>query len=1144
MKKLLTGILLVLVCQSLWAQRIKNAEYFIDTNDPGSGHGTPIALTIGDSINTTVSVPVGSLLPGFHKVFLRVQDSLNRWSFYESRNFYVQAPVTIPAATQLHMAEYFFDVDPGQGHGTSISLTQADSVSQFSVLSAAALNPGFHKLFIRSQNSNGSWSLYEGRNFYVQAPVILPATIPLTLAEYFFDADPGVGKGTPIATSPGDSLNMTQIISAAALPAGFHKIFVRTANSNNVWSLYEGRNFYIQPTVVIPVAPQIQAAEYFFDIDPGQGHGTSFSVTTSDSISLTQTIALSSVSTGFHKLFIRTQNTNGAWSLYEGRNFYKAPALPVLKTSPKIIAAEYYIDTDPGEGKGTAVSNVIPGDSINMTNLSLSVSSLTNGTHNVFMRVKDSLGVWSLYEGRTFKIKTCSITASATATNTSCFGGNNGTARAIPGGGTAPYTYSWSTVPVQTKDTAVNLLAGSYTVTVTDSSGCPATAVVSVGHPAAIAVTATVVGTTCNQANGQALVSASGGTGAFLYSWSTTPSQSTVSVGGLPAGAIYVKVTDANGCYRIDTAQIAASSAPALTVSTIPSNCGVAIGSATVTATGGNAPYRYNWSNGSTTVKADSLRSGIYIVTVTDKNGCATFAPATITDANGPTVGANVTQVSCFGQVSGAISVAVIGGTAPYTFLWSNGAITSALSNLPAGPYQVTINDAAGCKAVQTITVTEPPAITLNLTSTNSVCLGSSGSVTAVANGGTLPYTYSWNNGGTSSTVNVLPAAVYALKLTDNNGCVDTGRVAVSNINGPLVNIATINNANCSSALGGSVTVSVTGGLTPYAYSWSNGSTVANIGGLSAGTYDIRVTDNGGCKGTASAVILETPPPVVPICIVTVDNTSQFNQIVWEKTPGLRKIKSYKIYKESTSAGVYFLAGTRPYDSLSVFIDQLSNPNVRSWRYKISQVDSCGSESMLSLPHKTMHVTLNQGLANAVNLIWDNYEGLTFGSYYLYRDTTLATFTKIDSFPNNLFTYTDPSPPQGHPLFYRIGIVDPTGCNPSGKSINYNGSKSNTGNRTAIGTGIELLAGEFNSVVIYPNPGVGVFNLNLSLVKDKQHVTVMVYDMMGQRLMVNQYTTVSGSIRKQIDLAGYPAGVYFVRIQGDQDMITRRIIIN
>ena len=190
-----------------------------------------------------------------------------------------------------------------------------------------------------------------------------------------------------------------------------------------------------------------------------------------------------------------------------------------------------------------------------------------------------------------------------------------------------------------------------------------------------------------------------------------------------------------------------------------------------------------------------------------------------------------------------------------------------------------------------------------------------------------------------------------------------------------------------------------------------------------------------------------------------------------------------------------------------------------------------------------MHVTINQGLGNAVNLIWDNYEGLSFGTYYLYRDTSLATFTKIDSFPNNIFTYTDANPPVGHNLYYRVGIVDPTGCNPTIKATNYDASKSNTGNRMDAGTGIESLAQELNSVVIYPNPSTGIFNLSLTLVSDKQNIQVRLFNALGELLSVNQYEAQSGSFKKQVNVSGYPAGVYFVQIVGNKNVVTRRIIV-
>jgi hypothetical protein len=1147
MKKLTIGLFgLLLICQSLTAQQIKRAEYFFDT-DPGEGLGTAIAVGPADSVNISMPISIASLSVGYHNLFVRVMtmDTFNHWSLYEGRNFYIQAPVVTAPAAKIQAAEYFFDTDPGVGLGTAIASPTADSVNITNSISVNALTPGFHNLFVRAQNTNGSWSLYEGRNFFVQTPVPTVAASKINGAEYFFDTDPGVGMGTAVATVTADSVTLSPAIPTGSLSNGFHNLFVRVRNTNGAWSLYEGRNFFIQTPVANVPAAQIKAAEYFIDTDPGQGHATAVSFTTADSINVNQAISTVALTPGFHNLFARAQNTNGSWSLYEGRNFFLAAPVTPPKPSPKLVAAEYFFDTDPGQGHGTKITGITAADSISITT-SWNASALSLGTHKVFVRAQDSLGRWSLYEGRSFLMKNCSVTATATATNATCFAGTDGTATATASSGTKPYTYSWGTVPAQLTKKAVGLSPGTYTVTVTDSSGCPASAVATVGAPAAITINTTVIGTTCNQPNGQALVSASGGTGSYTYSWGTTPVQTGASVSGLAAGTYTIGVTDANHCSQTGTATIAPSAAPSLSVSTVGSRCGVAVGSASVTVSNGTSPYSYNWSNGSTLNHADSLRSGIYIVTVTDANHCSAFTAATISDVNGPVIGVNSnTPVACYGKSTGAISIAVIGGTAPYTYSWSNGSTSQNQTGLKAGPYQVSANDAAGCKAVQTINVTQSPLLQLSTSTTNSGCGVSTGTATAAVSGGTTPYTYSWSagSGASTATAGALPAGVYSIKVTDANGCPDSTTAAVSNVNGPVVSIGSINNANCSNGTAGTVSLVVSGGVKPYTYSWSTGATTQNVSSLAAGTYTVKVTDSVACLGTASAVVSETLPPVISICEVTVDPQTKMNQVVWNKTTA-KRIKSFNIYKESTSSGVYFLAATVPYSHLSVFTDSLANPKTRSWRYKISQVDSCGGESPLSPSHKTMHLTVNQGLSNTVNLIWDNYEGLTFGTYYVYRDTVATKSTLFDSIPNNIFTYTDANPLHAPHLYYSIGISNPGGCNPTmHASINYNSSHSNTGNLAVQLTGVAALNEDLNSFAIYPNPSSGVFNLSLDLMREKQTIRMRIFNSLGQTISVEQLGLVYGSIKKQIDLSGYSRGVYFVQLVGDAGIITRRIVI-
>jgi len=213
--------------------------------------------------------------------------------------------------------EYFFDSDPGTGSGTSLSFTAGDSVSVVNQsISISALSVGTHVVGLRIKDSVGHWSLYQARNFYVQSTTSIPAPSQIVAAEYYFDTDPGQGHATAIPTGvAADSINVTKLISFASLAAGYHSMFIRTQNVLGQWSLYEGRNFYVQPTVVIPAPSKIVAAEYFFDKDPGQGMGTAVPTgAAADSVNVTPSVSTSSLTQGYHNMFVRTQNALGQWS--------------------------------------------------------------------------------------------------------------------------------------------------------------------------------------------------------------------------------------------------------------------------------------------------------------------------------------------------------------------------------------------------------------------------------------------------------------------------------------------------------------------------------------------------------------------------------------------------------------------------------------------------------------------------------------------------------------------------------------------------------------------------------------------------------------------------------------------------------------
>lgn len=237
------------------------------------------------------------------------------------------------------------------------------------------------------------------------------------------------------------------------------------------------------------------------------------------------------------------------------------------------------------------------------------------------------------------------------------------------------------------------------------------------------------------------------------------------------------------------------------------------------------------------------------------------------------------TNLICNGGSTGAVTVTGAGGTAPYTYLWSNGASTATVSGLAAGTYTVTTADAFGCTGTASVTLTQPSAITLGglPTISNASCGGGcDGSISnVVIVGGTPPYTYLWSNGATTANISNLCAGAYTGTVTDNNGCLFVSPPITISAGGTLAlsGVPAVSNASCAGACDGSITgVAVTGGTAPYTYLWSNGATTANVTGLCAGSYDLTITDAGGCTYSLPTAIAITEPAQLTIPTPTATN--------------------------------------------------------------------------------------------------------------------------------------------------------------------------------------------------------------------------------------------------------------------------------
>ena len=393
MKRIFILLAAVLFAQLMKGQGFSKAEYFFDT-DPGINNGTAVSLSgTSDTINFNANVSTTSLLPGFHFLALRVKHSSGTWGLFETRGFYISTATA--DAANISAAEYFFDADPGAGSGIPLSVGASGAIVNFAAVIPQSLPAGFHFIAIRTKGTDGIWGLFEVRGFYISSSTADAAN--LSAAEYFFDADPGVGNGNALSVgASGAIVNFTAAIPTS-LPAGFHFIAIRTKGTDGIWGLYETRGFYISSSTAD--AANITAAEYFFDADPGIGNGTAASVGASGAIVNFTAVIPTSLPAGFHFLAIRTKGSDGIWGLYETRGFYISTS---TADAVNISAAEYFFDADPGVGNGTAASVGASGSIVNFA--AAIPTSLPVGFHFLAIRTKGTDGKWGLYESRGFYI--------------------------------------------------------------------------------------------------------------------------------------------------------------------------------------------------------------------------------------------------------------------------------------------------------------------------------------------------------------------------------------------------------------------------------------------------------------------------------------------------------------------------------------------------------------------------------------------------------------------------------------------------------------------------------------------------------------------------------------------------------------------
>ncbi len=279
--------------------------------------------------------------------------------------------------------------------------------------------------------------------------------------------------------------------------------------------------------------------------------------------------------------------------------------------------------------------------------------------------------------------------------------------------------------------------------------------------------------------------------------------------------------------------------------------------------------YHYEWSTSESTEDISNLAAGTYTVTVNDGNCCSATDVITITEPLTLNTSVTNTDVGCYGNSDGSGTVNASGGTSPYSYQWDSNAgnqTTQTATGLSQGTYYVTVTDNNGCTGIDSVLVSEPTPLSSSASSSDALCSGdNTGMVSVNASGGSTPYTYTWSSGGANASDSLLMAGWYFVTITDSNGCVTVDSALVGEPAPLSPSIISSTDASCYGDCDGSVTLSCSGGTSPYSYDWSDSQTGSSATGLCAGTYYVTISDSNNCDTVISMLISEPSPLISSI---------------------------------------------------------------------------------------------------------------------------------------------------------------------------------------------------------------------------------------------------------------------------------------